>query len=112
MIQGRSHNIAYLVYTYVYYLYYCGISEEHILSEVIWSLARSAIEEGFSFLDLRFSHWKQSDASPLAVSVAKIVYLIHQNAWVPYGVKSGGTGVNLLGTLIQNEWSKSNPFSN
>ena len=28
-------EIRYLVYTYIYYLYYCGISEEHILSEVI-----------------------------------------------------------------------------
>ena len=36
---------------------------------------------------LRFSHWEQSDASLLAVSVAKIVYLIHQNARVPYGEK-------------------------
>ena len=45
---------------------------------------------------LRFSHWEQSDASLLAVSVAKIVYLIHQNARVPYGEKkSGGTSVSL-----------------
>ena len=41
----------------------------------------------------------------LAVSVAKIVYLIHQNARVPYGEKKKWwNGRKSLGTLIQNTY--------
>ena len=88
-------------------LRYFKVSKSFWIAFLYWTTNKDLpLKEAF----LRFSHWEQSDASLLAVSVAKIVYLIHQNALVPYGKKKWWNGRKSLGTLIQNTYVSFHTF--